>query len=347
MTAPDALRPATGPALWTTASLGNLADYAEPFTPAELAEMDAVLGRARELGVDAENAPDEIYDWPLVAARARKGLDTLREGRGLLLYTGLPVDRYSKEELKLIYWGIGLGIGNSVSQSAKGDRLGDVRDMSHIDPNARAYQNRNELNPHTDHTEVVALMCLRDAREGGETPLSNALAIHNEILRLRPDLLEILYRGFRYHRRGEEQPGEEPITPHRVPVFSRSGEAVSCRLIRPYIDAAAAELGTPLTAPEIEALDLVQDLARDPRFRARLRLQPGSIIAFNNYVVLHERTPFADWDEEDRKRHLVRLWLVPETFRATVPEIELYSTKGGIQRREVAGRAYNWGVGGR
>jgi alpha-ketoglutarate-dependent taurine dioxygenase len=310
--------------------------------------MAAVVAEARRRGLTAETAVDDIYVWPGVNRRMQQVLAELRDGRGLVLLSGLPVDRFSKDELQLIFCGLGRAMGSPVAQSAKGDRLGQIRDMTHVDPTARAYQNRNELNPHTDHTEVVALMCLRDAREGGETPLANSLAIHNEILATRPDLMERLYRGYRYHRRGEEQEGQEPITPHRVPVFSRCGWAVSCRLIRPYIEAAAAELGTPLDEQDVAALDMVQQLARDPRFRLRLRLQPGSAVFFNNYTTLHERTPFSDWDEEDRKRHLVRMWLVPEDLRPVVPEIELYGTKGGaILRRDGPAKAFDWGVGGR
>ena len=344
---PETIRPATGKAVWTAADLGDPAGLGSPFSKDEIAEMERVTDQARQRGITAETAPDNLFDWPLVDRRMKQVLAELRDGSGLALMTGLPTDRFGKNDLQLIFWGLGRSIGAAVPQSAKGDRLGQIRDMTHIDPNARAYQNRNELNPHTDHTEVVGLMCLRDAMEGGFTPLTNALAVHNEILRQRPDLMERLYRGYRYHRRGEEQDGQEPITPHRVPVFSRLGKAVSCRLIRPYIEAAAAELGEPLSAADLTALDLVQQTARDPRFRLGLRLEPGSLVLFNNYTMFHERTPFTDWPEEDRKRHLVRMWLVPDDLRPVVPEIELYGTKGGaILRSGGPARSFGWGVGG-
>lgn len=333
--------------MWTAAAIGDPGALAVRFSAAELAQMDAVVAAAGRAGWTAEDVPDGLFDWPAVDRRMKAVLAELQGGRGFVVMDGLPVERMSKADLQLVYWGLGLSLGSPVSQSVKGDRLGQVRDMTATDPNARAYQNKNELSPHTDHTELVGLMCLRDALSGGETPLANALAIHNEILATRPDLLAPLYRGFRYHRRGEEQEGDAPMTPHRVPVFSRVGDTVSCRLIRPYIEAGAAAQGVPLTAEETAALDLVRELARDPRFRVPLRLAPGSVIFFNNYVVLHERTPFVDRDAPDEKRHLVRLWLVPEDFRDVVPEIEIYSTKGGIQRRENAPAQFDWGVGGR
>ena len=34
------------------------------------------------------------------------------------------------------------------------------------------------------------------------------------------------------------------------------------------------------------------------------------MVFVNNYAVAHSRSAFEDWEEEDRKRHLMRLWLV-------------------------------------
>ncbi len=333
------------PAVWTAASFAGPQDYTIAFTPPELAEMDAIVARIRAERVAIETVGAELYHWPRVTRKLVSIYPEIKCGRGFVVLAGLPTDRYSKEELGLLYWGMGQVLGECASQSAKGDRLGHVRDMSATDPGARAYQNRYELNPHTDFTDVVGLFCLRDAKSGGETPLASALHIHNEIARTRPDLLDILYRGFRNHRRGEEQPGEDPITPHRVPVFSRAGGAVSLRFVRPYIEAAARDLGEPLTQAETEALDLVQHLAE--RDRLDLKLAPGAMVLFNNYTIIHARRPFVDHEEADRKRHLLRMWILPENFRETVPEIEVFSSKGGIQQRETLNTGFAWGVGGR
>ncbi len=349
MTQSTTIEPADDPANWTLADLPDGGEaFTLRFTAEELVQMDQVLKGARARDITPENAQDDLFRWPAVALRMNYVLAELRAGRGVVVMAGLPLDRWSKQDAALMYWGLGTELGAGVSQSAKGDRLGHVRDMSAVDSNARAYQNKHELNPHTDHTELVGLMCLRDAKSGGETPITSALAVHDEILRTHPHLMPLLYRGWRYHRRGEQQPGEPAITPYRIPVFSRHEGKVSCRLIRPYIHAAAEELGQPLSADENQALDLVQALSQDPRFCLGLRLTPGSLVFFNNYTVIHGRRPFVDHEEPDRKRHLLRLWLLPDAFRPTVPEIEIYSTKGGIQRREGGmAETYDWGVGGR
>ncbi len=98
---------------------------------------------------------------------------------------------------------------------------------------------------------------------------------------------------------------------------------------------------------EVEALDLFQDLARSDQLCLRYRMKPGDIMFFNNYTMIHARTPFVDHDEPDRKRHLLRLWLIPPNFRDVVPQIELFETKGGVARRDDADtRRFAWGVGG-
>jgi alpha-ketoglutarate-dependent taurine dioxygenase len=38
-------------------------------------------------------------------------------------------------------------------------------------------------------------------------------------------------------------------------------------------------------------------------------LKPGEILFFNNRWLLHNRTSFVDFEEPERRRHLVRLWL--------------------------------------
>ncbi len=40
-----------------------------------------------------------------------------------------------------------------------------------------------------------------------------------------------------------------------------------------------------------------------------MRLEPGEINYLKNNAVLHARTEYVDFDEPERKRHLVRLWL--------------------------------------
>jgi len=48
----------------------------------------------------------------------------------------------------------------------------------------------------------------------------------------------------------------------------------------------------------------------------------------NNYTILHARTSFDDFEEEDRRRHLLRLWLEGSRHAARPSHINLFDGQG-------------------
>lgn len=250
---------------------------------------------------------------------------------GFAIVDGFPVDTLTTEEIERFFWGIGLRLGRPVSQSVMGERLGHVRDVTKIDPNARAYRNKSELTPHTDPADLLTFLCINPAARGGISRFTSSMAIHEEIRRTRPDLLERLYRGYRYHRLGEEQHRALPITPHRVPVFSTHDGHTSCRYVRIYLEVAAEEHpNIELDDTDLEALDLFEALAADPSFHFEFALQSGEAVFANNFTVLHARSSFEN-DPSLPPRHLLRLWLAADPPRPLTPNILHYDGEPGIQ----------------
>jgi len=248
--------------------------------------------------------------------------------RGFVVLRRLPVEDYSKDEIGMIFWGIGSYLGHGLSQSVLGDRLGHVKDFSREDPLARAYRNKQELSPHTDSCDLVGLACLRDAHQGGVSRLTSALTVHNVMLEEYPEALERLYRGYVFHRRGEEKPGDLPHTPYRVPVYSNTDGKVSARYVRTYVEAGEAAAGHQMDEAELAVLDHFEEVTKRPELMLEFTLQPGEMYFINNYTILHARTAFDDGDaEEDRRRHLLRLWLEVPQMRPVHP----YIRSGGIE----------------
>jgi len=141
-------------------------------------------------------------------------------------------------------------------------------------------------------------------------------------------LLPVLYRGFPYHRRGEEAPGQAPITPYDIPVFSSCGGQVSVFMVREIINAEFRELKRGFTDEEIDAIDTFRATAQ--RLQFETRLEPGEASFLNNHTVMHARSEFDDWDEQQKKRLMLRLWLdVERGARPVVPEIHIYQNAGG------------------
>ena len=146
--------------------------------------------------------------------------DEVMWGSGLIVLSGVPISRYNKTRLGMIFWGLGTHFGDAVSQSVMGDRLGHVIDVARKDYRERAYRNSTELALHTDACDMVGMICLHKARRGGVSGFASGTTIYNEILAQQPDPLNTLFDGYRYHRFGEQLPGAAPVTGERIPVFS-------------------------------------------------------------------------------------------------------------------------------
>ena len=298
-----------------------------------LAALERALRAAQQVTADAESITRELFDLGAIEADVAAWRDEVMNGSGLVILSGFPVDRYSKDELGMIHFGLGTHFGRAQSQSVMGDRLGHVINVGGKDPKERAYRNSTELDMHTDACDVVAMMCLQQAQSGGYSGYVSAISIYNEILARRPDLLPVLFDGFHYHRFGEEAPGESPVTEDRIPVFSFRDGLLSVNYLRSYIEMAAEYLQTPLSAEQVAALDLVDAIASDERFALKFITRPGEAVFFNNLTVLHNRTAFEDSAIEAEKRHLLRLWLVAHEPRPVNDNLRIYEGRG-IDKQE-------------
>ncbi len=75
----------------------------------------------------------------------------------------------------------------------------------------------------------------------------------------------------------------------------------------------------PLSDAQIECTDLLDEILRRPNVMFTMWLEPGDLQFMNNHVMLHSRTEFEDYEDEDKKRLLYRLWLAPP-FSVTLPD---------------------------
>jgi hypothetical protein len=58
----------------------------------------------------------------------------------------------------------------------------------------------------------------------------------------------------------------------------------------------------------------MEQTANDPSLYLDMEFLPGDIQLLKNSVILHKRTEYEDWEEPERKRHLLRLWLAAPDF---------------------------------
>ena len=260
-------------------------------------------------------------------ADLKQAYEEVRAGKGIVLIRGLPVEG-TLQEFNDAVWEVGRHFGHALSQNAQGELIGQVIDASGEDATPRMYRSNLELRPHSDITAMISLACWQKAQSGGASVVVSGVTVHDEMRRRAPELLAPLYRGYHYHRLGEEGPDEEPATPYRVPVFAVVNGQLSCRYQRTGIAAGMRELGAALTAHDIAAFNLFDEIAKAPENRLSFYLERGEMMVINNYTVMHARSQFTNDAQPERQRRLVRLWLDAPGFRDVPKEFNFFKTNG-------------------
>lgn len=329
-------RPIAGPAAWKGSDFKSKDDVAFDLGPRHLAAFDTAILEARRQGLGIPAIGKSRYDFVTIADDIARLARELIHGRGMVILRGWPVDKYSLDEIGLLYGWLGQHFGKPVVQSGKGDRLGFVADVPQPGKINRGYRSNAELRMHTDSDDIVGLLCMRKARTGGLSRVSSAISVYNEILATQPHLLEPLFEGFRVHWNGEEAPGEPPITEYKVPVLSETQGQLSVCFGYKYIEDAFEALGTAPTALEAEALACFNEVAGRADIAFEFQLEPGECSFINNYTTLHSRTAFEDWPEENRRRLLLRLWLKAHEARPIHANLRRYYGVDGMHAEQVA-----------
>jgi len=312
-----------GPSVWTGAEMrGREAEWTYRLSSAEIAEIEAATAGVRNRGLDLAEIRRDDFPLPKLGPVLDRLCAEVVDGRGFVLLRGLSVENRPIEESATAYWGIGSYFGSARSQNAKGHLLGHVYDLdqglSATNPNLRSYATNERQNFHIDRCDVVALLCLRRAKKGGLSTLVSSMALHNVMAERRPDLLELLYRPMPVDRRGEVPEGKGPF--YEAPVFNDHAGRVSILYSRLHIGSAQRfPEARRLTPEDVEALDMLQELAHDPELQLSMEFAPGDLQILNNHTMLHARTGYEDWPEPEKKRHLLRLWLCPPDGRKLPP----------------------------
>jgi len=306
-------------------------------SPADVANVENAAKYFLSKGLDVGEITAETFPIGEFVEHIKVLNNRLLKGAGVEVIRGLPVANYSQEFAAAIFCGIGAHLGSARSQNAQGHILGHVRDIGADanDPNSRIYQTSERQTFHTDSADLVALLCLREAKEGGQSLLVSAESIYNRMRAERPDLLLCLFDAIATDRRGEVPDGEKPYV--EIPVFSWYENKLTVFYQRQYIESAQRfSDAMRLSDEHVQALNMFDALANDADLNFAMQLQPGDMQFVYNHSQLHDRTGFVDWPERDRQRHLMRLWLslpgdraLPECFKQRYGSIEI-GRRGGI-----------------
>ena len=305
----------TGPAAWTGKDIQNDTSWIHQLDPSQIQALDDALASLKNRGLRFPDFTRDDFPIGHTLSQLLEDLaEVLENGRGFALWRGLPVDRYSEEELNAVYYGLGLHLGLPVCQNPRGDLLGEV--MAVGDPQdirTRVYQTNLYLPYHSDPSDVVGLLCVRKAKRGGVSSLVSVARIYNEILEKHPEYLGLFYRLFYFEHLCEHEPSLSPI-------FSYHQGKLSCRYLRQYLELGCSIKGVPLSKVDTEALDCFDRIMHLPDIRVDMLMEPGDLQFANNYAVLHSRTDFEDHEDLAHRRRMLRLWLKMPNARTLAPE---------------------------
>jgi hypothetical protein len=301
------------PDAWLGPEIADSPAWRYIFTPSDIAELLAAEQQARSRPM-ADRTRDD-FPLPGLASKIAGWMRELDRGRGFILLKGFPVEAHSEAVCTAIYWGLGLHMGRAVSQNTDGDLIGHVRDVG-ADPNAygvRLYKTRAEQDFHTDGADVIGLFCLKTARTGGVSRIVSSPAIFNRLLRERPDLVPVLFEDFPFDTQGQHKAGGRPW--FMLPLCRFEGGRLRTFFIPWYIRESQQHPDAPrLTTAQLEVIAFIETAANDPDAYLDMDFEPGDMQFLKNASILHKRTEYEDFDEPERKRHLLRLWLAEPTF---------------------------------
>jgi hypothetical protein len=204
----------TGPTSWDAAEYRqNPERWTHPFNDSEIAEIssaaDAFIASGTPLtGISRTNFPLPTFGAFLGTLRRE-----LLDGKGFILFKHLPVHTWGLHKSAVAYMGLGTYLGYFVSQNSRGHVLGHVKDVgddaSQID-RVRIYRTNARQYFHADDADLVGLLCVAKALEGGESDLVSSHAVWNELQRTEPDVARLLTEPVWYFdRKGETSVGEE------------------------------------------------------------------------------------------------------------------------------------------
>jgi alpha-ketoglutarate-dependent taurine dioxygenase len=239
----------------------------------------------------------------------------LGDGIRFALLERLPIEELSLDEAKALYWILSSMLARPVAQKLDGTVIYDVHDTGQKalpGSGIRPDKTNIDLQFHNDNAynflmpEFVGLLCVRQAKDGGMSRVMSFATAYNALLERHRELLPRLYEPFWFDRQREFHPGE-PAT-FSAPVFIQDGERLKARLSLHQIRGGYALRGgmDNATAAAVQA---IAEVFADTSLQFQFRLNAGEIQYVANREIGHSRTEFHDFEDAERRRLLIRLWL--------------------------------------
>jgi alpha-ketoglutarate-dependent taurine dioxygenase len=308
------LGPFTGRNAWTGSTLGAK-DGTVILSSGCLTEIEETLKLLRANPLPVLRLTPEDVEMPACAAAMSGVRHELDQGLGFTIIDRLPLDRMTTGEATSIYWLLAQMTGRPVAQKwVDGRMLYSVTDLGKPSGNGvRPDVTNEDQSFHTDNSynicppDHVGLLCLHPAMDGGISRVVSMTAVHNRMAAEFPDLIGRLYEPYFFDRQ-REHADSDASTVHR-PVLAAEAGGLRVRVSRNLIYQGYKLVGKAVDTTSEAAIAAWFSIVDDPAMYKEFFFEPGQIQLVNNRVLGHKRTKFTDWPGEERKRHLMRVWL--------------------------------------
>jgi hypothetical protein len=313
------LAPIETSAAWRGPELEASAAWRRQLTRAEIEALARAVDAAR--GAPCPGFGPSAFPVPELAPLFAWMAHQLEHGPGVVRLSGLPVERFSHDSLRRLFWGFCVNLGTPIYQTSAGEVLGEVKDeigtgaaLSYDSGQGALISARTvarstgALRFHTDKCDLLSLLCASNAIEGGVSKVVSSVTIHNEMARRRPDLLREFFQPF-WRMRPSDEEGDRPDRVFPMPVFARAANGgFTSQYSRTYINQAQEVADVPrLTEAQNAAMDLLHEIGEEVCLFAPFEL--GDMQFLTQHVTYHGRTAFRNDAASGASRVLLRIWL--------------------------------------
>ena len=267
--------------------------------------------RSKRMEIHSENESD----FPILTNQIKIfKRDILINGCGFFVINGSKFSEFSYDEMNSILKIISKIIGELLEQNKDHEKVVEIKDLGKtMKAGSRYHHTKEGGSYHTDGCHIyhnfphyVGLVCINPAKSGGESKFASSYTLHNQLLEEK-NLLKILYEKFHIDKRNENKINESPT--QYEPIFQYENNNLVFRYQRELIEAGYKKMNQSLTNIQKDALNALDRALANENFAVAYLMNPYDMMFSNNKWLIHDRNGFEDFDEENKKRVLLRTWI--------------------------------------
>jgi hypothetical protein len=188
--------------VWDSTDIASRYNWTYVLSPTDLEELESALQYFKDLKKSLGFVDQSTFPLPSLHAKLRDISREIHQTFGFKVVRGLPIDTHTREEVFIIYAGLASHIASIRGRQDhqwEGKHadvvVNHIKDLSEkVDASkigAPAYTTDKQVF-HTDSGDVIALLCLETAAEGGQSTLSSSWRVYNYLAEHRPDIIRTL-----------------------------------------------------------------------------------------------------------------------------------------------------------